>query len=220
MLDLGCGTGLLTVSLSELVGPNGQVVAVDPDVQRIEFAKKESARPNIEYLVGDDQSFPGEDYDFIVLANVIHWIKDKRALFENVQKKLAKNGTFAFVTLNGRKGSQIGPEGKKAFVELFSPDFEENVVFKTLLFEDESTYRELAKSFQFEVSSVTTIIKEGQMVDLEKFIAFWAALLPGATDYTCVIDPQRKKQYKERNEEALKAEVQITNILSMVLRKC
>ncbi len=57
VLDLACGTGLLTVSLSELVGPNGQVVAVDPDAQRIEFAKKESARPNIEYLVG---GFPGE----------------------------------------------------------------------------------------------------------------------------------------------------------------
>ncbi len=36
VLDLGCGTGLLTVSLSELVGPNGQVVAVDPDAQRTE----------------------------------------------------------------------------------------------------------------------------------------------------------------------------------------
>ncbi len=43
------------------MGPNGQVVAVDPDSQRIEFAKKENARPNIEYVVGDDQSFPGKD---------------------------------------------------------------------------------------------------------------------------------------------------------------
>ena len=115
VLDIGCGTGNLTTALSELVGPNGQVVAVDPDSQRIEFAKKENARPNIEYLVGDDQSFPGEDYDFIVLANVIHWIKDKRRLFENIHKKLAENGTLAFVTLDGRKGLQFGPARKKAF---------------------------------------------------------------------------------------------------------
>ena len=157
VLDLGCGTGLLTVSLSELVGPNGQVVAVDPDAQRIEFAKKENTRPNIEYLVGDDQSFPGEDYDFIVSGNAVHWIKNKRALFENVHKKLAENDAFAFVTLDGKKRLNFQPAAKKAFAELFSPDFEENVLFKTLLYEDESTYRELAKSFQFEVSSATTI---------------------------------------------------------------
>ena len=220
VLDLGCGTGLLTVSLSELVGPNGQVVAVDPDAQRIEFAKKENTRPNIEYLVGDDQSFPGEDYDFIILANVIQWIKDKRALFENVHKKLAKNGKLAFVTLNGRKGLQFGPAKRKAFVELFSPDFEENVVFKTIQFEDESAYRELAKSFEFEVCLTKTITKEERGTDLETFIAFWARALPGGIEYTSAINPESKKHYKETSEEALKAEPLIRNILVMVLRKC
>ncbi len=77
VLDIGCGTGNLTTALSELVGPNGQVVAVDPDSQRIEFAKKENARPNIEYLVGDDQSFPGEDYDFIVSGNALTGLKTR-----------------------------------------------------------------------------------------------------------------------------------------------
>ena len=31
ILDLGCGTGDLSAYLAELVGPNGKVVAVDPD---------------------------------------------------------------------------------------------------------------------------------------------------------------------------------------------
>ena len=41
VLDLGCGTGHLATVLSELVGPGGRVVAVDPDAKRIEEAKEE-----------------------------------------------------------------------------------------------------------------------------------------------------------------------------------
>ena len=35
ILDLGCGTGELSVYLAELVGQDGKVVAVDPDTDRI-----------------------------------------------------------------------------------------------------------------------------------------------------------------------------------------
>ena len=35
ILDLGCGTGELSAYLAELVGPEGKVVAVDPDKERI-----------------------------------------------------------------------------------------------------------------------------------------------------------------------------------------
>ena len=39
VLDLGCGTGYLTKALSERVGPEGKVVAVDPDGERLKIAK-------------------------------------------------------------------------------------------------------------------------------------------------------------------------------------
>ena len=34
VLDLGCGTGFLAKVLADLVGPKGQVVAIDPDTER------------------------------------------------------------------------------------------------------------------------------------------------------------------------------------------
>ena len=48
VLDLGCGTGHFATVLSELVGPEGKVVAIDPDTERIQIAKEKKAR---EYLV-------------------------------------------------------------------------------------------------------------------------------------------------------------------------
>lgn len=51
--------------LSEMVGPEGEVVAVDPGAERIKIAVEMNARPNIEYmyLVGNDQAFPGVGYN-------------------------------------------------------------------------------------------------------------------------------------------------------------
>ena len=35
ILDLGCGTGELSACLAELVGPEGKIIGVDPDKERI-----------------------------------------------------------------------------------------------------------------------------------------------------------------------------------------
>ena len=43
VLDLGCGTGHLATILSDLVGPEGRVVAVDPDAERIKISKRENS---------------------------------------------------------------------------------------------------------------------------------------------------------------------------------
>lgn len=40
VLDLGCGTGELSAFLAQLVGQEGNVVAVDPDIDRIQMAQK------------------------------------------------------------------------------------------------------------------------------------------------------------------------------------
>ena len=40
ILDLGCGTGELSAYLAELVGPEGKVVGVDPDKERILLAQQ------------------------------------------------------------------------------------------------------------------------------------------------------------------------------------
>ena len=40
ILDLGCGTGELSVYLAERVGPEGRVIGVDPDKERIQLARQ------------------------------------------------------------------------------------------------------------------------------------------------------------------------------------
>ena len=60
ILDLGCGTGELSAYLAELVGPEGKVVAVDPDKERILLAKQSYGEvKNLSFVEGSASNFPG-----------------------------------------------------------------------------------------------------------------------------------------------------------------
>ena len=77
ILDLGCGTGKLTPVLADLVGPEGQVVGINPDTERLKIAKEKHSAPNIVYLEADAEHLPGEDYDLLFSNCVLHWVKTK-----------------------------------------------------------------------------------------------------------------------------------------------
>ena len=97
ILDLGCGTGELSAYLSELVGPKGKVVAVDPDKERILLGHQSySEVKNLSFVEGSASNFPGiNSYDIIFSNYVIHWIPDKQQLFNNMFESLKHGGKIA-----------------------------------------------------------------------------------------------------------------------------
>ena len=99
ILDLGCGTGELSAYLAELVGPEGKVVAVDPDKERLLLAKQRYGEvKNLSFVEGSASNFPGigsESYDIIFSNYVIHWINDKQEVFKNMFESLKCGGKIA-----------------------------------------------------------------------------------------------------------------------------
>ena len=85
ILDLGCGTGELSAYLAQLVRQEGKVVAVDPDVDRIQVAQKSHISvKNLVFLEGSASNFPRmgtETYDIIFCNYVLHWIQEKKKSF-------------------------------------------------------------------------------------------------------------------------------------------
>lgn len=96
VLDLGCGTGRLTRVLADYVGPEGQVVGIDPDTERLKIAREKHSAPNNVYLEADAEHLPGEDYDLIFSNFVFQWVKNKEAVFQQAQKILKHSGLLAF----------------------------------------------------------------------------------------------------------------------------
>ncbi len=205
VLDLGCGTGHLATILSDLVGSEGQVVAVDPDAERIKVAKRENSRPNIQYSVANDETFPGEGYDLVVSTHVIHWIKNKQTLFNRLYSKLAPGGSFGFVTYDGPPNHpQIVRKGLSVLV---SPDFEKK-----------ETYHILANSAGFNVASAKVVYKELPFGNVDEFLEFWSGVSHGDFSVNDV-DEIKLNIFKEKHEKDLVSNPINLETLCLVMEK-
>ena len=58
LLDIGCGIGALTYSVSKKAGT---IVACDYNANSINFAKRKFSRENIQYLIANATEFEFED---------------------------------------------------------------------------------------------------------------------------------------------------------------
>ena len=99
ILDLGCGTGELSAYLAGLVGPEGRVIGVDPDKERIQLARQSHSQiKNLSFVEGSVSNFPGigsQSYSIIFSNYVLHWIPDKQQAFKNMFDSLHAGGKIA-----------------------------------------------------------------------------------------------------------------------------
>lgn len=192
ILDLGCGTGYLTKVLSEQVGPEGKVVAVDPDEERISIAKKLYSASNIEYIQADDKTFPSCQYDIIFCNIVIHWVHDKVALFKRVFDNLQSGGCFAFTTYD----TQVFPPIVKKLFSTVSPDFFHKMFHEKQVFLPASEYRTAISSTGFSNVLIETEIMDTEWKDIDDFIITAHGVLQGEFEPT-KIDKEKLQQIKE-----------------------
>ena len=129
ILDLGCSTGELSAYLAELVGPEGKVVAVDPDKERILVAQKSYGDvKNLSFVKGSASNFPGidsESYDIIFCNYVLHWIPDKQELFNNMFGSLKQGGKISSQYVDylcpfvSSAVKELNPENAERIYEMF-----------------------------------------------------------------------------------------------------
>ncbi len=216
VLDLGCGTGHLATVLSDLVGAEGQVVAVDPDAERIKIAKRENSRPNIQYSVANDETFPGEGYDLIVSTHVIHWIKNKQALFNRLHSKLAPGGSFGYITYDG--ATKFPEIFSNALSSLVSPDCEVNM-YSQVYFEKKNGYKSIATAAGLKVVRSDVVSKALFHTSVNEFLEFWSGVSHGTFSLSDV-DEKKLKDFTENHEQELVCVPMNLDTLFMVVEKC
>ncbi|HMK46982.1 MAG TPA: methyltransferase domain-containing protein [Methanocella sp.] len=108
VLDLGCGTGRLTLYAAGKVGPAGKVVGIDPAPPRIEIARKKLASrspTNIEFNVrgSDDlEGFARDQFHVAYLSSVLNWIPDKNTTIRELFRILKPGGRIGIVSEDGK----------------------------------------------------------------------------------------------------------------------
>lgn len=93
ILDLGCGDGILTEQLAQLV-PNGTVLGIDASAGMIATAQKRG-KNNLAFIQMDINTMHFQNKFDVIFSNAaLHWIKDHKTLLQNTVNALKNGGTI------------------------------------------------------------------------------------------------------------------------------
>jgi trans-aconitate methyltransferase len=108
--DLGCGSGMFSMALSHLLPPQSKIYAVDKSPQRI--SSNATNQVVIEFHLADftKDLHPFTCLDGILMANALHYVKDKLLLLQNLQKLMAPDGSFIIVEYDSMQVNQWVPD--------------------------------------------------------------------------------------------------------------
>ena len=110
--DLGAGTGAFTLALAELVGPSGEVIAVDRDRGALHELER-AIRPGGATVrtLGADFTKPValDSLDGVVMANSLHFVRDKSPVLALVHTMLKPSGRLLLVEYDTDDGNPYVP---------------------------------------------------------------------------------------------------------------
>ncbi|MDP9282943.1 MAG: class I SAM-dependent methyltransferase [Chloroflexota bacterium] len=110
--DLGAGTGAFTLALAELVGPGGNVIAVDRDRGALRDLER-ALRPGgatVRTLAADfTKPIELESLDGVVMANSLHFVRDKAPVLGLVHSMLKPSGRLLLVEYDADRGNAWVP---------------------------------------------------------------------------------------------------------------
>jgi len=125
VLEIACGTGLVTRRLREHIDPGRRLVASDISEAMLDYARhKLSDCKGIEWREADATSLPfgAGDFSAVVCAFGVMFVPDKRALFREVRRVLDTGGLFLFNVWDRLEENPAAAINAQVVEELFPGD--------------------------------------------------------------------------------------------------
>lgn len=108
--DFGSGAGAFTLALAELLGPQGEIYSVDRDRQALHtqevFLSARYPATRAHYLAADyTRPLDLPPLDGLVIANALHFQKEKKPVVERLKDYLRPGGRFILVEYDVDQGN-------------------------------------------------------------------------------------------------------------------
>jgi SAM-dependent methyltransferase len=112
--DFGSGTGAFTLALADLLGPTATIYSIDKDAQALSRQERQvTARfpGTTVHMYHHDYTNPVTlpPLDGIVMANALHFQKDKQSIVRRLRSYLRPDGHFILVEYNSDRGNPWVP---------------------------------------------------------------------------------------------------------------
>jgi len=137
VLDVGCGTGTLTLAAKRRAGA-GAVRGIDASPEMVQVARDKAARQGVEVdfqvALIEDLPFPDASFDVVLSSLMLHHLPDdlKRRGFLEIRRVLKQGGRLVAVDLSGANGIM------GAVMRLMGHRFEEDYIGRLRTMAEES----------------------------------------------------------------------------------
>lgn len=174
VLDIGSGTGRLTFELAKKVGSKGCVYAIEPDVERMNIAKKQqpSELTNIRWCEDAFQycKWKSESIHLAYSNYVFHWFDDQQMAVQQVYDNLVTGGRFAFCCVLGM------PQIIRDFCQAIGADFEK--IMASLHFITKEKWLTYFNNAGFTIQIINEV-PDYEFQDLTEVMTWWEATTHG-----------------------------------------
>ena len=109
--DLGAGEGAFTLALADLLGPGAHIAAVDRDAGALrDLSSARFPGVKVETKVGDfTRPLDLSNLDGVVMANSLHFVRDKAPVLASVRGMLRPGGKLIVVEYGSDRGNPWVP---------------------------------------------------------------------------------------------------------------
>lgn len=123
VLDLACGTGVVTKKILSKVRPHGYVVGVDSSFTAIRIAKKWNGKKNLDFVIADAEHVDfNKKFDAVTCQYAIFFFPNTQKALQNAKRCLKKQGTIA-LSVHGRGNTVPFFSSILDVVPKFIPDY-------------------------------------------------------------------------------------------------
>ena len=180
ILDMGTGTGKIAAELSYKV-PKGQVIAMDSSVsmlQKAQHSYPKQVYPNLQFVRQDalEATFKRQ-FDVVISFWVLHWIKNKEAVFRNVYRNLKPCGKALFYFGPNEGENRLDQAIEKVASQARWPKAVRNLKSGFFLESAEKTHN-LLVNLGFKILHFKVVVQEEYFSSKGKFIQWLRSWLP------------------------------------------